>query len=379
MSDILIPGAYYLPIFLTIVATLTLVKILGILRMQQDTLMLGEKNSMTKAVILLLFMAIFLGGRPYTGLDAIFFADTSGYASAYIHDWSVNEYDFTDFKGDWFWSILASFLCRIGFSTTMWFTFIALCFLGCVLCSNRKLFKNNVYLAILFAVTAFGFYQDVINGIRNSLACSMAILAITLFIDGKKKNKILAVAIAFIGTGIHTASTLLCVCALASAFFLKDTRKCILIWIGCMAASLIVGDSITDIFSGLDFDDRMDKYTEWRNDKDAGIGFSHTGFRWDFVIYSAIPILLGYYVIVKRKICDYKYSILLNTYILANAFWLLVIRAKFSNRFAMISWALYSIVMAYPLIKYKIYNNQQNKIAFALMLFLMFEFYMLLK
>ena len=48
----------------------------------------------------------------------------------------------------------------------------------------------------------------------------------------------------------------------------------------------------------------------------------------------------------------------------ANAFWIMVIRAEFSNRFAYLSWFLYPIVLAYPLLKLKIWpKTQGNKTA----------------
>ena len=37
-------------------------------------------------------------------------------------------------------------------------------------------------------------------------------------------------------------------------------------------------------------------------------------------------------------------------YILANTFWILVIRANFSDRFAYLSWFIYSAVLIYPLV-----------------------------
>ena len=89
--------------------------------------------------------------------------------------------------------------------------------------------------------------------------------------------------------------------------------------------------------------------------------FSHTGFRWDFLLYSMMPIVLGYYVVIKRGIQDRTYTILLNTYTLANAFWVMVIRANYSNRFAYLSWFMYPIVLAYPLLRLDVWGDMQGK------------------
>ena len=74
-----------------------------------------------------------------------------------------------------------------------------------------------------------------------------------------------------------------------------------------------------------------------------------------------MPIVLGYYVVIKRGIQDRTYTILLNTYTLANAFWVMVIRANYSNRFAYLSWFMYPIVLAYPLLRLDVWGDMQGK------------------
>ena len=86
------------------------------------------------------------------------------------------------------------------------------------------------------------------------------------------------------------------------------------------------------------------------------------------MFYSAIPIILGYYITIKRKIENKKYSILLSTYLLANAFWIMVIRAQFSDRFAYLSWFLYPVVLSYPLLKMDIWGRKQGVCAYWILL-----------
>lgn len=45
-------------------------------------------------------------------------------------------------------------------------------------------------------------------------------------------------------------------------------------------------------------------------------------------------------------------------YLLSNTFWILVIRANFSDRFAYLSWFIYSIVLLYPLVTHSIVKRQ---------------------
>src|SRR5690606_7412581 len=86
--------------------------------------------------------------------------------------------------------------------------------------------------------------------------------------------------------------------------------------------------------------------------------FSQTGFRWDFLIYSSVAIMAGYYYIFIKKLEDRFYIHLFGIYAIANAFWVLVIEAAFSNRFAYLSWFLMAPVMIYPLCKYELVKNQ---------------------
>ena len=122
--------------------------------------------------------------------------------------------------------------------------------------------------------------------------------------------------------------------------------------------SLFWGGRVESLFASIGFDDRLSDYIHPDVEEDL---FTVTGFRWDFLLYSAMPVLLGYYVVIKKKVFNSTYLLLLGTYIYANAFWIMVIRAEFSNRFAYLSWFLYPIVLAYPLMKLKIWPKTQGR------------------
>ena len=102
----------------------------------------------------------------------------------------------------------------------------------------------------------------------------------------------------------------------------------------------------------------------------------HAGLRWDFLLYSAMPVLLGYNVLIKRGMRENWYRVLFNTYCMANAFWVLVIRAAFSNRFAYLSWFLYPAIIAYPLIMMHVWDDQDRKTAQILLAYVGFTIIM---
>ena len=135
---------------------------------------------------------------------------------------------------------------------------------------------------------------------------------------------------------------------------------------------------IGDFIGALGFDDRMSGYLGAQSDEQTMVQFSSTGFRWDFLLYSAVPVLFTWYLTVKRNFEDRAFNIIAITYILANAFWVMVIRASFSNRFAYLSWFLYPLVIAYPLLRFNIWDKQDRKTAAILLLYEGFTFGMFL-
>src|SRR5690606_22308445 len=104
--------------------------------------------------------------------------------------------------------------------------------------------------------------------------------------------------------------------------------------------------------------------------------FSKTGFRWDFVLYSFVGVFAAWYYIFRMKLKDEFYVRLCNTYLLANGFWILVIRANFSNRFAYLSWFLLALVIFYPLLRQLLIKEQHKKIGIYLFLYFGFTFVM---
>lgn len=257
---------------------------------------------------------------------------------------------------EWLWAKFTYF-CSQNFSVSTYLTIIEACYFGLALFACRKLTPNNSFITFILFLGAFSTYTYGVNGIRNGLACSITLCAIA-FMATSRKYLPLTIALSIAAMGIHR-STLLPVAALfASAYFVKSFKTAYYFWITSILISLVAGGVVTSFFASLGFDDRFSSYAMGAVDTSK---FSHTGFRWDFLIYSMMPIVLGYYTVIKRGIYDRTYLILLNTYTLANAFWVMVIRANYTNRFAYLSWFMYPIVLAYPLLTLDIWGPEQGK------------------
>jgi hypothetical protein len=62
--------------------------------------------------------------------------------------------------------------------------------------------------------------------------------------------------------------------------------------------------------------------------------------------------------------------------VFANAFWILVIRANFSNRFAYLSWFMMALVIIYPFLKSQLMPNQNKVLARVILFYFAFTFLM---
>jgi hypothetical protein len=363
---------YYAPIFYCIILLLVIIQVSKLSQSSGCSILSKRQPSDLTTAIFPILLIIFFGLRPISGK---YFVDTFTYEYSYtligdsLNDISVNT------KEEWLWTALQTISHFLHLSINGFFIIVASGYIGLMYWTCRRFMPSNVWIAMLFCMTAYSFYSYGINGIRNGLACSMTLLAFSFFFDAdNKQGKIIAIIIVFLAMGIHKTVILPAICMTIAYFLIKDTKLAIGYWIFSIVLSMVVGDAVSNFFAGLGFDDRMTEYLA--NDKSTMSQFSNTGFRWDFLLYSAMPIWLGYYITVTRGIKDKVYSLLINTYILCNAFWVMVINASFSNRFAYLSWFMYPIVLAYPLLKVKIWRDQDRKTAYILLAQEAFAFFM---
>lgn len=355
-----------------------------------------KKNSMVPALLLSLLLMIFIGFRPLHPI----FGDMVNYAHGYRYD-PINTTVAIDLNKEWLWRLIRD-MCRVsGLSMNVWFFIIAIIYIGSVFIGVRKLVGENCWVAMLFFLSAFSTFQFGVNGMRNGVACSMAIVAFAIGAANGTRGILTAGVVLLLAMGIHRSISLPIAAFLAATYVIKSTKWAIYFWVASIGISLVAGGAATNFFAGLGFDDRMSSYATSTEFADQ---FSHTGFRWDFLLYSAMPVWLAWYVTKKAeteralygdtteetetkitgagRIADAHsmrvFNILATTYILANSFWVMVIRASFSNRFAYLSWFLYPIVIAYGVIRLHIWEDQDKKAGLILLAHAGFTFVMYL-
>lgn len=346
-----------------------------------------QQNSMVPALILTLLLIVYMGLRPVS----FAFGDTINYAAGYRRATGMAVFSL-DLNKEWLWAAIMLFCKQSGLTVNAWFLLIEIGYLGFAFIGLRILLKENCWIAMLFFLSAFSTFTFGVNGIRNGLACSMVILAFAIAANQNFSKLALAGGILLLAFGIHRSISLPIAAFLAASYVIKSPKIAIYFWIASIGVSLVAGGAVTNFFMGLGFDDRMTQYGTGMGE--FGDQFSNTGFRWDFLAYSAMPVWLAWYVTTKAekeralygdtieeaetgitgagRIADAHsmrvFNILATTYVLANSFWVMVIKAAFSNRFAYLSWFLYPVVLAYAVIRLHIWEDQDKKAGLILVL-----------
>lgn len=237
--------------------------------------------------------------------------------------------------------------------------------------------QASPWLFLLFFACSFGWYSFGVNGIRNGMAFAMLSWAI---LGWYKKQKLTTLFCLILAWCIH-GSSMIAIGGMIGAFFYAKPQKAVLVWLSCVLFSLMFGTVAQTYFATFDFVEK-DGGGYLLTDPSVGdFGFSHTGFRWDFLLFSAVPIVWGINCIKKlsgKNKIDKFYSFLLCAYIYANAVWVLAIRANYSNRLAQVSWWLIPIVMAYPLFRMNIFKNKCKTTVVVLLCYYSFTYMMYL-
>ena len=349
----------YFPISLYLTLAFILFQYGKISALSGRTLIVKDNNIRVFLLYVLLFVLV-VGLRP----ASYAFGDTGNYARSYML-MAEGYAEADDMNSEWIFSYMMYWFANRGYDVMWFFLLVEIFYILPMVIACKRLSSNNFVLLLLFCFSAYSFFSYGTNGIRNGMACSLVILAMT-YLQGNKRDKIICGVLCFLAYNIHHSTALPIIAMLYSCFFSKP-KHMFYLWVASIGISLVMGGAVSNFFAGLGFDDRMSSYIAGQENEETMAQFSRTGFRWDFLLYSVMPIWLGYYLVFERKIYNSTYMLLLGTYVYSNAFWVMVIRAAFSNRFAYLSWFLYPIVLAYPLIKFEIWPKQGEKTAMILL------------
>ncbi len=311
------------------------------------------------AVVALLIL--YMGSRQ---VWTDYFGDTVSYTKGYT---LLQQGADIKIKSDYLFNYLMKFCSGLmdvhSFFLLVDFLYIIPCFLF-----SKKYFRRYWFFAMFLFVGSLSFWSYGTNGLRNGLATSFFIMGLYLY-----DKKYWMYFWFILGYFMH-ASLIIPIAAFFVSGFYKNPKIYIYIWLLAILLSAVGGGFWQNLFGALGMGERTTGY--FTNIATAGEEASVVGFRWDFLIYSASAIFAGAYFIFKKKITDPFYVHVFGIYCIANAFWILVITAAFSNRFAYLSWFLMPAVIAYPVFRYKIWKEQYKIFGAILFVYFMFTYYM---
>lgn len=348
---------FYAPAYNIVMLVLSLITYLSWSKNNAKRMLRGNNTNYVLLFVFVAFLILVIGHRP----PSAHFGDSYLYRHMY-NMYKTGGMSYAQGEGDWLYYYLQQ-VCSQVMDVEGFFTIVSAGYFGFMLIASIRIFKNNAWGGMIFLLGAFSTYSYAVNGIRNGLACSITILALSYAVLHKRGITIAAVLM-FFAVGIHKTTALPAVCFVA-AFFMRSTKNAIYFWIFSIFLNLVAHGAVESFFTGLGFDDRMTTYTQ-QTAEYAQINKS--GFRPDFLLYSAMPIWLAYYVLVKRGIKNTTYSLIANTYIYANSFWVMMMQVSFSNRFAYLSWFILPIVLAYPCLRMNVWGDKQGQNAAKIML-----------
>jgi hypothetical protein len=312
-------------------------------------------------LFLMLFIIPYIGQREISGK---YFGDTINYAYRYqnLAQGGRIEAD-TDLGWHYFMKFMASFA-----SLSTFFTVVAFIYVFPIYKISKKYFNEYWYYAFVMFLVSFSFWTYGVNGIRNGAACSLFLLGLCY-----DRNKVLMAVCFMLAISFHK-SLLLPIVAYLITYVYNNPKFFFIGWLVSIPLSLVAGGLWVSLFTSLGFgDDRLSGYLTTAASEET---FASTGFRWDFLFHSAFAVFAGWYFVFKRKYQDRIYNQLLITYLICNGFWVLVIKANFSNRFAYLSWFMMAIIIIYPLLKKQFFNNQHFMIGKVMLVYFSFTYLM---
>lgn len=245
-----------------------------------------------------------MGLRPVADV----FGDTVNYAKGFYEIQRSSDPFTWTWETDWLFYNLHAWFAQYSDIHTF-FLLCAFIYVGSLWLAMQRIFKSYYYIPLLVVFSMFSFWNYGVNGIRNGMGASVFILAMTYI------NRLpIAILLSVIAVGFHKSCVLMAGAAVI-AWFIKNSYLYLFAWIGCVGISYAAGMRIQNYLAALGIfgeDNRFSGYLTGENMVGEIVQMSMT-FRWDFLLYSAMGVFVGYYFIFRRNFRDEYYHWLYNT------------------------------------------------------------------
>lgn len=277
-------------------------------------------------------LILFIGFRPTSGV----FVDMLTYAESY----NMAANGISDIFPDWGFNKFIE-LCARVMEVKYFFLTCACLYIVPLWIGLTRVHRGWAFAAFLVFVGALQFFSYAVNGIRNGISCSLLIAAFAFW-----DRKIVMAALMIAAASMHKSALLPATAFIVAGFYASPAFYSA-IWAGCFLAVMALGERLanfaTSFISFGNEDERLSIYVQG-----AGFGGDKGGFRLDFVLYSIVPVCISWALATHHTRNDPLFRRLTCAYLLANAFWVVMMYAAQSNRFAYMSWFMMPWIIVYP-------------------------------
>lgn len=323
------------------------------------------KENIAGSILVVLFFIFFIGLRPVD----VLFNDMGAYDVIY----NLNKghiFLFDSNAQNFLFDNLFNYWSAKELGITNFFLLLAAIYFGASFLGIRRLFPHHTLMAYLVFLSAFSTFSYATNGVKAGAAASLFIWALSY-----RKNLVVCLLLMLVSWGFHHSMILPIMGFIATIFF-KNPKYYYLGWVFCFLVALFHINFFSEFFAGY-ADESGAGYLMGDSESEAP-----GSFRIDFIIYSFMPVLIGFILEVRKNVkVSLTYSCLIHLYTFVNGVWMLCMYASFTNRIAYLSWFLYPIVLIYPFL-YENWGPNKNTmfrravlLQFAFTLFMVFIYY----
>lgn len=340
-------ASIYQYVYITIIAILS-ISIISAYKLHRGSFEYHYPIKRTNEILLVVFLIVFIGLRPIS--ESVFF-DMTAYAKFY-YQYEGNAFEFNWNTDNKIFDNLYLFWSSAKLGATNLFLFLATLYFGCSYIGIRKLFPKHTLPAYLVFLAAFSTFSYATNGMKAGVAASIFIMAL-----GFRHKIWLSLIFAIVSLGFHH-SMVLPIAGFIVTMIIKKPKWYFYGWFFCLLMATLHITYFQNLFGGMT-DDQGAGYLLVTTDNTLG----GIRFRPDFILYSAMPVWIGYQFEMKKKITSKIYSSLLHFYLVTNGIWMLCMYASFNNRIAYLSWFVYPIVLIYPFLY--VDNSKEKYVKFS--------------
>lgn len=362
----MIPIEYYVPFYYFLLSIVLIFSVAPLFFGKS----LWKANFSIGTILLILVPILFIGLRdPYGSWR--YLGDTYFYTNAFN---GIRESSY-EIKSDKLFYSLMYLFSKIT-NVKVFYILCSICYVLLPFYLFKNIEKKHVFILLALHVCSFSYWNFGANGLRNGLGVALFLYALIY----SEVKTITFYGLALISAQLHASMYIPLLGFIVSHIFVR-TKVYLSFWLFTIPITFIYGKRIQSFIDnfisqiGLS-DSRLETYSNL-NGAIAEV-YQTTSFRLDFLIYSALPVLLGYLLIFKYKYFNQFYTRVFNSYLLLNGVWILLMYRPFTNRIAYLSWFLIPVLF-YPLLEIKFFKKQSSLIGSFLLINLFLTLFLFFK